>query len=226
MDVIRILMLSALGVALIVIAPACDDEVSAGGGGAGASSTGGGGAAGDPCDADPTCCPQTYPEHGASCEKTVSCPYSVGADCPQSVEVEASCDGGLWNALKLASCTPLDPGASCDPLGRWQVDYVQAGSGPPIMSPGFELEITTDGDGLLFMSAAGTIDATDGCVIMAQWSETDSGGDGDESWWTDIDDQLDLTISGDQATGTYQTTCEGECGWDATYPATATRITS
>ncbi len=165
--------------------------------------------------------------HGAICNKTVSCPYSLGADCPTPIAVEATCVGGQWDALRPVSCAPLDAGASCDPVGTWQVDY-QVGTAPaqPLMASGFELEITTDADGILLMSARGTIDSTDGCTIMAQWSEVECGDMGNETWCTDIQDQLDLTVSGDQATGTYATQCEGECDWHETCAAAATRTSS
>lgn len=204
---------------------ACGPSASSGEGGNDSTSTGSAGSTGtggtggaDPC---------ATVRDGHPCEITTACSYdSQVFQCAQVEHLEAACTDGAWVAPIAASCGPIAPTASCNPVGTWKV-HAEWPDGGQLTQPGpvdFSLVYSLAASGAVLLSAGADSAkvSPDGCTlsvgwIIGEWPVPEVGG------FESITERLDLTISGDSATGTLEKACFGECGGPDTVSATATR---
>jgi hypothetical protein len=171
------------------------------------------------CRADPQCCPETQPEHGSWCDKLVTCNY-VPSECTTPITIEAKCVDGIWSSPAIASCG-LVPNAACDPLGHWSVTsnesltYSKAESlAPPLAF------VLHQQDNVVYTSLPKISVSTDGCTITGAASRSESVPGGS----IQIYQNLELTLVGaGGATGTYTSSCWGECGWTETVAVMAVK---
>ena len=191
--------------------------VGTGGVGTGGVGTGGVGTGGAPaCDSGPECCPAFKPDVGDACNTSVVCPYQACG----SAKLQASCVDGSWNLPHVVGCVS----ASCDFTGTWDTQFDDAPGANEIGPHAPPLKLTlTEKDGAIFSESSTIQLSADACTIKATWSDRyDFEIDGQPAW-EETTEVLTLATSGDTGTGTYSYSCEGECGFEYTFPISAAR---
>ena len=120
---------------------------------------------------------------------------------------------------------PLSPGAACDPVGMWVVSWGAATESSGIFChepTATNIEVTIGDGGALYVEYGTTSAATvsdDGCHLTAESIRKETNPS--EFWY--VMSEIDLTIDGDGANGTYVASNSGFCLATKAGPASATR---
>jgi len=127
------------------------------------------------------------------------------------------------------TCAPLPADAACDPVGMWAVNATGPYDPPEAPTMGydgpFHLSLSLDKDGIVYIDAGygGTLSGA-GCAlkVSAQIDEDCFEMSG-QTFCTYIDRAVMLDLSQVPAKGSVTLSCWGECGFEATAPAEATK---
>jgi hypothetical protein len=176
-------------------------------------------------------CPAFAPIQGSPCPSGQSCPYgasTLACDAPEVPAARADCNpvDSTWDVWSPLSCEALSADAACDPQGTWLVtltpDSLRATGRPcgGVLPETIELTIRAAEGGALELSGFSGDIAANGCQLwisrLTPWRNASENGS--------VQLEVELSIDGDAARGTFGWTTSGFCNGGRGGLASAVRL--